>query len=79
MPRQHQFNEHVNDHQVEFARNVENRMGTIIEVEDIEKLGEIITNYESIVKKMNHELSSNNTSFCLNLGKIVDALFEEKH
>lgn len=22
VPRQHQFNEHVNDHQVEFARNV---------------------------------------------------------
>ena len=34
VPRQHQFNEHVNDHQVEFARNVAKRMGTIIEVED---------------------------------------------
>lgn len=34
MPRQHQFNEHVNDHQVEFARNVAQRMGTIIPVED---------------------------------------------
>ena len=38
VPRQHQFNEHVNDHQVEFARNVAKRMGTIIEVEDIETL-----------------------------------------
>ena len=36
VPRQHQFNEHVNDHQVEFARNVAQRMGTIIPVEDIE-------------------------------------------
>ena len=35
VPRQHQFNEHVNDHQVEFARNVAKRMGTIIEVEDV--------------------------------------------
>lgn len=34
VPRQHQFNEHVNDHQVEFARNVAKRMGTIIEVEN---------------------------------------------
>ena len=32
VPRQHQFNEHVNDHQVEFARNVAQRMGTIIPV-----------------------------------------------
>ena len=38
VPRQHQFNEHVNDHQVEFARNVAKRMGTIIPVEDIETL-----------------------------------------
>ena len=32
VPRQHQYNEHVNDHQVEFARNVAQRMGTIIPV-----------------------------------------------
>lgn len=49
VPRQHQFNEHVNDHQVEFARNVAKRMGTIIEVEDIETLGDVITNYDQIV------------------------------
>ncbi len=40
VPRQHQFNEHVNDHQVEFARNVAQRKGTIIPVEDIETLGD---------------------------------------
>ena len=49
VPRQHRFNEHVNDHQVEFARNVSKRMGTIIDVEDIETLGDIITNYDQIV------------------------------
>lgn len=42
VPRQHKFEEHINDHQVEFARNVVERMGTIILVEDIEKLGKII-------------------------------------
>lgn len=52
VPRQHQFNEHVNDHQVEFARNVAKRMGTIIEVEDIETLGDVITNYDRIVTGM---------------------------
>lgn len=45
VPRQHRFNEHVNDHQIEFARNVAQRMGTIIPVEDINTLGDIITNY----------------------------------
>lgn len=52
VPRQHQFNEHVNDHQVEFARNVAQRMGTIIPVEDINTLGDIITNYDQIVAGM---------------------------
>lgn len=37
VPRQQQFNEHVNNHQVEFARNVAERMGTIIPVEDVDK------------------------------------------
>lgn len=46
VPRQHQFNEHINNHQVEFTRNAAEIMGTIIIVEDIEKLGEIITNYD---------------------------------
>ena len=41
VPRQHQYNEHVNDHQVEFARNVAQRMGTIIPVEDINTLGDV--------------------------------------
>lgn len=63
VPRQHQFNEHVNDHQVEFARNVAKRMGTIIEVEDIETLGDVITNYDRIVAGMGHGISSNNAKF----------------
>ncbi len=63
VPRQHQFNEHVNDHQVEFARNVAQRMETIIPIEDIETLGDIITNYDQIVAGMGHGMSSNNAKF----------------
>lgn len=48
VPRQHQFNEHVNDHQMEFARNVSKRMGTIIDVEDIETLP---VNYHAILSR----------------------------
>lgn len=75
VPRQKQFDEHVNDHQLEFARNVAERMGTIIPVEDIEKLGEIITNYDQIVAGMGHEMSSNNEKFNEELEKLVDKLF----
>ena len=75
VPRQHQFNEHVNDHQVEFARNVAQRMGTIIPVEDIETLGDIITNYDQIVSDMGHGMSSNNAKFNKELEKLVKELY----
>ena len=77
VPRQHQFNEHINNHQVEFARNVSKRMGTIIDVEDIETLGDIITNYDQIVEGMGHGISSNNEKFNHDLEKIVDELFDK--
>ena len=76
VPRQYQFGEHVNDHQVEFARNVAKRMGTIIPVEDIGKLEGIIINYDEIVSNMKHEISSNNERFCDNLEEIVKELVD---
>lgn len=79
VPRQHQFNEHVNDHQVEFARNVEKRMGTIILVEDIEELGDVITNYDQLVAKMEHGLSNNNTQFNKKLEMLINSIFEGKY
>lgn len=77
VPRQKQFDEHVNDHQVEFARNVAQRMGTIIPVEDISKLGEVIEKYDEIVAGMEHGMSSNNEKFNLALEKIVSKLIFE--
>ena len=71
VPRQYKFDEHVNDHQVEFARNVAERMGTIIPVEDIEKLEEVITDYDQIVAGMRHGISSNNEKFCSELENII--------
>ena len=49
VPRRHEFNEHVNDHQVSFSKAVAERMGTIIVAEDMDKLGETITNYDEII------------------------------
>lgn len=74
VPRQHKFDEHVNDHQVEFARNVAERMGTIIPVEDIEKLEEVITDYDQIVAGMGHGMSSNNAKFNKEIEKIIEGI-----
>lgn len=63
VPRQKQFSEHINDHQVEFARSVAERMGTIILVENIDELGESILNYDQIIAGMEQRMSSNNARF----------------
>jgi UDP-N-acetylglucosamine transferase subunit ALG13 len=75
VPRQHQFGEHVNDHQVEFVRNVEKRMGTVIDVEDVKKLGDIIINYDRIVAGMGRKMTSNNAKFNEELEKMVNELY----
>lgn len=75
VPRQHKFNEHVNDHQVEFVRDVSKRMGTIIDVEDIEELGDVISNYDQIASGMVNRVGSNNERFNEELEKLVEELF----
>lgn len=79
VPRQKQFEEHVNDHQVEFARNVAERMGTIIPVEDIGKLGEIIANYDERVAGMEHGMNSNNAKFNEEFEKISNVVLKGKN
>ena len=61
VPRQYKYNEHVNNHQVKFCKEVESRMGTIVVVEDIEKLGGVIESYDEIKKEGNN--TSNNAKF----------------
>ena len=74
VPRQHQFNEHVNDHQVEFARNVAERMGNILVVEDIEKLGRMIVEYDEITQNMKKESGSHNLEFNREFEELVKNL-----
>lgn len=71
VPRIHDFNEHVNNHQVDFAKAVAERMGNIIPVYEINELKNVIVNYENIVAKMPSGMKSNNDKFNVELGKIV--------
>ncbi len=77
VPRRHEFNEHVNNHQVTFSKMMGERMGIIV-VEEIDKLADIIKNYSSIVTGMEHGLKSNNARFNEEFSKIVDEMFERK-
>lgn len=76
VPRKYQLDEHVNDHQVEFTRNVAHRMGTIIHVEDIEELDNIIVNYDQIVAEMEHGMKSNTVKFNEKFKKLVEDLYD---
>ena len=78
VPRQKQFDEHVNDHQVEFAKAVAERQKNIITVEDITCLQDIILNYNDRVSGMTTGQSSNNAEFNAKLESIVGELMRER-
>ncbi len=75
VPRQYKFNEHVNNHQVEFAKNVADRMKMIIPIIDINTLGDTIINYDAIVAAMDSNMKSNNDAFNEKIKKLVSELF----
>lgn len=71
VPRRKKYNEHVNNHQVEFSKAVAKRQGNIIVVENEEKLDYIIDFYDKIVNKMKVNIVSNNEKFCVIFEKII--------
>lgn len=75
VPRSKKFEEHVNDHQVEFCRQVESRMGLIIVVNDIIKLNDAIKNYNNITNSRENNIMNNNARFCNGFANIVDDMF----
>ena len=74
VPRKADFNEHVNNHQVDFCNAVAERQGNIIVVEDVSELGDVLNRYDGIVSSMTSSLKSNNEKFCYDFEKIVDEL-----
>lgn len=77
VPRQKQFEEHINNHQVEFVKTMSERFKNIIPVLDIEELGGIIRNYSEYCQKMSaNGTISNNAVFNKEFEEIVKNLYE---
>lgn len=76
VPRQEKFNEHVNNHQLVFANDVNERYHNLIVVEDVDDLEDIINNYEKIINDIDASLRSHNKQFCENFGTIVEELLK---
>lgn len=76
VPRQFGFDEHVNDHQVDFAKAVKERQGNIIPIYDINELANVICNYDEEISSMNNKMLSNNAKFNEELENIVNDICE---
>ena len=76
VPRLYEYDEHVNNHQLDFSREVAKRQGNIICVENIEDLKNIILSYEDLTIKLINEIKSNNVNFNEKLEKIVNDIFK---
>ena len=74
VPRKKEFDEHVNNHQVEFAREVEKRMNNIIVAETEEEIVDAIINYDNKVANMAKSITSNNKKFNENLKKEIESI-----
>lgn len=79
VPRQKQFGEHVNDHQVEFTKAVAERMGTIIPVIEVNDLKSAIVNYSKIVESMSSTMKSNNERFNQTFETVVSNIMNLQH
>ena len=71
VPRRLEYNEHVNNHQVDFTKKMASQMKDIILIEDVEELGATILNYDLDIIKVSSELNSNNKLFNIHLQNIL--------
>lgn len=71
VPRQEKFEEHVNNHQVEFVKFVEERQKSIIGVYDIESLEKELKKKKSSNREIIEDSQSNNENFNK---KLIDLL-----
>ncbi len=75
VPRQEKYGEHVNDHQLLFALEVEKRQKNILVVQDMDSLQDMITNYDNNVMKISGNYTSNNERFMEGFNALVKELF----
>lgn len=73
VPRQAKYNEHVNDHQLEFARQLVERGVNIIVVDDINILKDSIKNYKNEIPNISN---GSNFNFMKRLVENIRLMFD---
>lgn len=74
VPRQKVFDEHVNNHQLDFIHQLDERSYNIIPVYNINNLGEVVINYKKSILKMSNSVNGNNYFFNKRFNEIVDGM-----
>lgn len=77
VPRKKEFDEHVNNHQIDFCKEVYKRTKSFILIEDIDDLKDAILNYDEISNRCDRNIGKNNSLFCEKFSNIVDDLFND--
>ncbi|WP_117114975.1 glycosyltransferase [Limosilactobacillus reuteri] len=78
VPRQAKYNEHINDHQVDFVKLITQKLNNIIPVYNIKTLGEVIRDYNEKIMLKSEPIKDNNRLFNVRFEKIVNSLFEDR-
>lgn len=76
VPRKAEFNEHINNHQVEFVKLIERKLNNLIPIYNVEDLGKKIRNYNKITNLMSERSFSNNKNFNKQFKNVIDDLFK---
>ena len=74
VPRQKKFDEHVNNHQIDFSIAVNERFGNIIVLQNIKDLKDTLLRYEDITEEMSKITWSNNKQFNDDIERIVNEM-----
>ena len=76
VPRQKQYGEHVNDHQLEFCKVVEKRLENIVVAENDEQLKSAVVNYDAYISFKTHGIISNNSKFIKEFEREINDMFK---
>ena len=74
VPRQLAYNEHINDHQLDFCRELARRWENIILVEDVDALSNVIERYDDLTKDMRNDYTSNTENFVTRIEDMIEEL-----
>jgi UDP-N-acetylglucosamine transferase subunit ALG13 len=77
VPRQKKFNEHINDHQVEFVKFLYERQKKILPIFEIKDLEKTINHYDKLIESIDKDIVNHNETFNIEFESIINELMKK--